>query len=69
MPLEFPSGATDRPAPFAENSVSHVDTASETFTDWTADWLDRIEAVIERYPWPTLLLALGVGYVIARRMR
>ena len=34
-----------------------------------AEWLDRIEAVIERYPWPTLLLALGLGYVIARRMR
>jgi hypothetical protein len=25
--------------------------------------------VIERYPWATLLLALGVGYAISRRMR
>jgi hypothetical protein len=32
-------------------------------------WLDRIEAMIERYPGPTLLIALGLGYMISRRMR
>ena len=36
--------------------------------EWTG-WLDRIESLIERFPWPTLLLALGVGYVLGRRMR
>lgn len=34
-----------------------------------AYWLERIEALIERYPWQTVLLGLGIGYVIARRMR
>lgn len=32
-------------------------------------WLARIESVIERYPWPTLLVALGLGYALARKMR
>ena len=41
----------------------------ETYADETTGWLDRIESVIERYPWPTLLLALAVGYAISRRMR
>ena len=35
----------------------------------TTGWLDQIESVIARYPWPALLLALGVGYAISRRMR
>ena len=46
-----------------------LDTISETLADQASDWLDQIEAVIERYPWPTVLVALGIGYVIARRMR
>ena len=70
MPLEYSPGATNRPAATAENPLSQaLNATSETFTDLGAEWLDRIEAVIERYPWPTLLLALGLGYVIARRMR
>jgi hypothetical protein len=70
MPLEYPPGATNRPAATGENPLSQaLNATSETFTDLGAEWLDRIEAVIERYPWPTLLLALGLGYVIARRMR
>ena len=41
----------------------------EMHVDQRVGWLDRIESLIERYPWPTLLLALGVGYMLARRIR
>jgi len=27
-----------------------------------------IESVIQRYPWSTVLLGIGVGYLVARRM-
>jgi hypothetical protein len=30
--------------------------------------LVSIESVIQRYPWPTVLLGIGVGYLVARRM-
>jgi hypothetical protein len=45
-----------------------LDEPSAAPFEWD-QWSDRIESMIERYPWPTLLLAMGVGYVIARRMR
>jgi hypothetical protein len=47
-----------------------LETVCETSHE-TTGWLDRIErieSVIKRYPWPTLLLALGVGYAISRRI-
>jgi hypothetical protein len=28
-----------------------------------------LEEMIERYPWPTVLLGVGVGFVLARLMR
>ena len=46
-----------------------LEPEDETYVDETTGWVDRIESVIERYPWPTLLLALAVGYAISRRMR
>jgi len=46
-----------------------LEPEGETYADETTGWLDRIESVIEQYPWPTLLLALAVGYAISRRMR
>jgi hypothetical protein len=69
MPLQdFPSA--ERFTTVAGNAASQrLDTISEALADQASDWLDRIEAVIERYPWPTVLVALGIGYVIARRMR
>jgi hypothetical protein len=46
-----------------------LEPGCETSADETTGWLDRIESLIERYPWPTLLLGLAVGYAISRRMR
>ena len=46
-----------------------LEPAGETYADEMTGWLDRIESLIERYPWPTLLLGLAVGYAISRRMR
>jgi len=46
-----------------------LEPGCETSVDETTEWLDRIESLIERYPWPTLLLGLAVGYAISRRMR
>jgi hypothetical protein len=65
MPVEpeYRSGAT-----FIIEESDVLDHASESSVAWT-DWSDRIESMIERYPWPTLLLAMGLGYLIARRVR
>ena len=64
MPLQNTSGAVDRLATAAGTTSPKAFTAESEETA-----LERIEAVIERYPWPTVLIALGVGYLIARRMR
>jgi hypothetical protein len=47
------------------------ETVRDTSADRTTGWLERIERIeslIQRYPWPTLLLALAVGYAISRRI-
>lgn len=31
-------------------------------------FLGNIETVIQRYPWPTLLVGIGIGYLVARRI-
>lgn len=59
MPLQHPTGT----APFG------LEAMDEAHVDQRTGWLDRMESLIERYPWPTLLLALGVGYMLARRIR
>jgi predicted alpha/beta hydrolase family esterase len=59
---EYRSGATT----IAEESVE-LDEPSVS-SEW-AQWSTRIESMIERYPWPTILLALGFGYLLARRLR
>jgi len=68
MPLQNPPGTADRPTMTAGSTESHrLEAMSETQVG-TA-WRNRIESMIERYPWPTLLLALGLGYMISRRIR
>lgn len=68
MPLQNPPGAADRTMT-AGSTESHRLALSETSGDGGAGWRERIESMIERYPWPTLLLALSIGYMISRRMR
>lgn len=60
---EYRSGATIIP-----EDPAVPDHPIESTLAW-AQWTDRIELMIERYPWPALLLALGLGYLIARRVR
>lgn len=60
---EYRSGATT----IAEESVE-LDQPSVSPVGWR-QWSTRIESQIERYPWPTILLALGCGYLLARRLR
>lgn len=31
--------------------------------------LERLEQVIRQYPWPTLMIGIGLGFLLARRMR
>jgi len=52
----------------AESTEPHRLALSES-GDGAVGWRERIESMIERYPWPTLLLALSIGYIISRRMR
>jgi hypothetical protein len=64
------SGTMDHVIPSDEVEYSHrFGTISETLADEMTEWRARVEALIERYPWPTLLLALSLGYLLARRTR
>jgi predicted alpha/beta hydrolase family esterase len=69
MSLQDVPGAERFPTTAGTTVSQHFENISATLADQAADWLDHIEAVIERYPWPTVLVGLGIGYVIARRMR
>lgn len=60
---EYRLGATT----IAEESAE-LDEPSVSSVTW-GQWSTRIESQIERYPWPTILLALGFGYLLARRLR
>lgn len=31
--------------------------------------VQRLEGVIQQYPWPTVLLGIGFGFLLARRVR
>ena len=67
MPQQHPPPAGER---WTMTESLGLETERETSHE-TRGWLDRIErleSVIERYPWPTLLLALGVGYAVSRRI-
>jgi len=69
MPQQHPPPAGERWTVTGATTESlGLETERETSHE-TRGWLDRIErleSVIERYPWPTLLLALGVGYAVSR---
>ena len=70
MPLHDPSGTMVHPIPTIEAEHAYrLGAIAETFTDEMAESRDRMEMLIERYPWPTVILALAVGYLLARRMR
>ena len=60
---QYRSGATT----IAEESVE-LDEPSVSSVG-SGQWSTRIESMIEHYPWPTILLALGFGYLLARRLR
>jgi len=69
MPLSQPSGTADRPTVTTSGVSDRLQTTSESPADTAAGWLRALESLIERYPWPTLLLALSLGYMISRRLR
>ena len=69
MPLSQPSGTADRPTVTTSGVSDRLQTTSESSADTTTGWLRGLESLIERYPWPTLLLALSLGYMISRRLR
>jgi hypothetical protein len=70
MPLQDPTATGERQTMTGATTESlGGESVCETYADETTGWLERIESLIERYPWPTLLVALGVGYAISRRMR
>lgn len=64
--LPEPSQELYRRSPEGEGFLEVVDGESEP---WASNLLDNIESVIQRYPWPTLLLGMGIGYLLAQRVR
>jgi hypothetical protein len=70
MPLYHPTGSDDLTTiTSAATDTFGPKAGADTCATVATGWLDRIESVIERYPWPTLLLALGIGYALSRKMR
>jgi len=69
MPLRNPTDYDDLPTTTAAaTDALGPEAGGETCAD-RGEWLDRIETLIERYPWPALLLALCIGYALSRKMR
>jgi hypothetical protein len=69
MPLQNLSHTAD-PLPTTERKESsRLNLMSETRFEGSSGWAERLESMIERYPWPTVLLALALGYAISRRLR
>lgn len=61
-------------APYAGEAMREgfpdvADATSERLPARLGRVLVDIESVIQRYPWPTVLLGIGVGYLVARRVR
>jgi hypothetical protein len=65
----------DRPMRIAEDLGTGermpdiVDELCDSSARWLGTVLANIEDMIERYPWPTVLFGIGVGYLISRRAR
>jgi len=66
MPVQHPAGTANRPTTVTSHQLG--ETSDDTY-GVESNWLATLESMIERYPWPTLLLALGLGYLLSRRMR
>ena len=75
MDQQYSTGTVDRPIRstdgpgLSEQCSDLVDEVSESSPSWANSVLGNMESVIQRYPWPTLLLGIGIGYLAARRVR
>jgi len=71
MPLYNPTGSDDltRTTTGVPTDALGHKAGDDTYGKKATNGLDRIELIIERYPWPTLILAVGIGYALSRRMR
>jgi hypothetical protein len=65
--VDRPIRSTDGPGP-SEECSDLVDEVFES-SPLANSVLGNMESVIQRYPWPTLLLGIGIGYLVARRVR
>jgi hypothetical protein len=65
--VDRPLRSTDGPGP-SEQCSDLVDEVFES-SPLANSVLGNMESVIQRYPWPTLLLGIGIGYLVARRVR
>ena len=75
MDQQYSIGTVDRlisptDGPGASEQCAHlIDDVSESSSSWTNSVLSNMESVIQQYPWPALLLGIGIGYLAARRVR
>lgn len=65
------NAATADRDPLSPASVMEVRDAVTGYPQAHASYgmLDRVEQVIRQYPWPTLMTGIGLGFLLARRMR
>jgi hypothetical protein len=71
MPLYNPTGSDDltRTTTGVPTDARGHKAGDDTYGKEATNWLERIELIIKRYPWPTLIFAVGIGYALSRRMR
>jgi hypothetical protein len=69
MPLQHPAGTANRPTTVEDRTSHQLGESSDGTYGVETGRLATLESMIERYPWPTLLLALALGYLLSRRMR
>jgi hypothetical protein len=60
------SGHSVQPDPLLAHADSH---GVDGMTGMVGDGIERLERYIRQYPWPTVLFGIGLGFLLARRMR
>lgn len=67
LPRDTVAGLTVEPED-ARTDLS-VQSVQARVASTLAEVIQRLEGVIQQYPWPTVMLGIGFGFLLARRVR
>ncbi len=60
------SGQSVQADPVPPHADSH---GVDGMAGMVGDGIEQLERLIRQYPWPTILFGIGLGFLLARRMR